>query len=114
MDITQEVDTVEKELLELIVQHLEANKLELATAQKLAKDFLSTLPIQDQKDLLAKLQTLGKTYPEAQAVYVTEARKINEMERDQILNHMRNAIGTGDIHGAIQIAKAHTQKGGVQ
>ena len=55
MDIQKEVEQIKKELVDLIVLHLKANKMEAQTAQKLAADFLAILPVKDQKDLLDKL-----------------------------------------------------------
>jgi hypothetical protein len=110
MDIVQEVSSVEDELLTLIVQHLEENKLEPAKAQQLARDFLAILPVADQHELLQKLKELGGTYAEAQILYIEELAKIDEMKKDDVLNHMRSAIKNGDIENAISVAKAYTEK----
>lgn len=105
MDIQKEVDEIKKELVELIIAHLKANKMQSETAQKLAADFLSVLPVKDQRDLLEKLKKLGDTYQEMRQIYVRELTKYNEEEREHALLQMRNAIAEGKIENAIQVAK---------
>ena len=107
-----EVDLVQRELVKLIAENLKANKLPLDKARQLAADFLKLLPIKDQMDLLKKLQNLGTTYPEAEAVYVEELGRVEENQTDLILDQMRNFIKQGDINQAINTAKSF-YKGGV-
>lgn len=109
MDINQEVTLVEKELLELILQHLENNKIDADKAQSLAKDFLAILPVADQRDLLEKLQNLSNSYEEAKELYVDELSKISNQQRDQTLIQMRDAIQKGNIEHAITAAKSLQQ-----
>ena len=106
MDVQEEVKLVEKELVERIIAHLQANKIAAETARQQAKDFLSLLPVQDQKDLLAKLKSLGEKYEEAKAVYAEEVGKISEAARLQTLDQMRGFIQSGNIDAAIAAAKA--------
>lgn len=106
MDIGQEVNLVEKELLELILQNLENNKIDADKAQSLAKDFLAILPIASQQDLLDKLKNLSDTYEEVKEVYVDELSKISNVQRDEALTKMRNAIQKGNIEHAINTAKS--------
>ena len=108
MDLQDELKRIEKELLDLIVAHLKDNKLQADVAQQLAKDFLAALPVKDQKDLLEKLKALGTKYPEAQEVYLEEASKVSEQERDRVLTQMRDAIKQGNIDHAITMAKTVT------
>ena len=108
MDIQEEVKNVEQQLVDLIVRHLEADKIEVERAQKLAADFLGVLPVSDQKDLLAKLQELSQNYEEAKEVYVSELSRINEQNRQIALTQMRDHIKIGNIEQAITVAKAMT------
>lgn len=108
-DLQQEVQKIEAELLEIITKRLEENQMEIEQAQKLAADFLASLPIQDKKDLLEKLKALGANYPEAQQVYVEELKKVESEQRDVLLNQMRDAIHKGDIAAAINIARGGQQ-----
>jgi len=110
MDIQQEVETIKKELVELIVKHLGEHKIEIQTAQKMAADFLAVLPIRDQRDLLTKLKQLGDNYLTIRELYLKELTKINELEREEALIQMRNAITQGNIEHAIAVAKAMTNK----
>lgn len=105
MDIQQEVQQLEKELLELIIKKLEENKMEVEEARRLAADFLKLLPIQDQKDLLMKLKLLSEEHKDAQGLYVEELSKASEIDREQALTQMRNAIHAGNIEQAIAFAK---------
>ena len=109
MDIQQEVQVVERELLEIIAKHLIDNKIEVATARKMAKDFLATLPIAHQQNFLTKLKQLGETYEEVQEVYVDELGKVSNEERDKVLTQMRDALRQGNIDHAVTLAK--TRKG---
>lgn len=109
MDITQEVEEVKKELLELIIEHLKQNKIQADQAQQLARDFLAILPIRDQADLLGKLKNLGEKYKEANEVYLDELSKASDEKRDQALSMMRDYIKQGNIDQAIQTAKTLTQ-----
>lgn len=106
MDVQQEVKLVEKELVDLIIEHLKVNRIAVDVARQQAKDFLSLLPIQDQRDLLNKLKGLSERYEEAKEVYAEELGKINEALRQQTLNQMRQHIQTGNMDAAIAAAKA--------
>lgn len=109
MDLQQETIAVEKELLELIVNHLRNNQIQPEEAKKLAGDFLTTLPFQDKKDLLTKLKSLGEQYEEANEVYVQELGKASDQERDMVLNKMRSAIAKGNMDEALVAAKSLQQ-----
>ena len=108
MNLTDEIELVKKELLELIVEHLQQNKLQAPEAQQLARDFLAVLPIKDQADLLNKLKDLGQKYKEANEVYLDELEKVTDEKRDLALNSMRDSIKQGQIDQAIQTAKTLT------
>ncbi|MBI2621410.1 MAG: hypothetical protein HYW63_02040 [Candidatus Levybacteria bacterium] len=114
MDITQEVEEVKKELLQLIIEHLKSNKIEAGAAQQLARDFLAVLPIKDQADLLQKLKNLGQKYPEAEKVYLDELEKATDEKRDQVLNQMRDFIRQGNIDSAISTAKTLTESSTIE
>lgn len=105
MDLQEEVKAIEKELLDLIIAHLKANKIEVEKARQLARDFLAVLPVKDQKDLLEKLRALGDQYEEAKEVYAQELAKVSEGIREQTLNQMRDFIKQGNIDSAIATAK---------
>lgn len=105
MDLVEEVKIIEKELLDLIIEHLKANKIEVEKARQLARDFLSVLPVKDQKDMLTKLKNLGDQYEEAKEVYAEELSKISDQIREQTLTQMRDYIKQGNIDSAIATAK---------
>lgn len=109
MDLTQEVELVKKELLELIIEHLKQNKIEAAQAQQLARDFLAILPIKDQADLLEKLKVLGSKYKEANEIYLGKLEEATNDSTDQALTQVRDQISHGNIDGAIETAKTLTQ-----
>jgi len=114
MNITMEVEEVKRELLELIIEHLKQNKIEAGSAQQLARDFLSVLPIKDQADLLQKLKNLGQKYPEAEKVYLDELSKATDEKRDQALSQMRDFIRHGNIDSAISTAKTLTESSTIE
>lgn len=111
MDLQEEVKKIEEELLALITKHLEENKIEVDKAQQLARDFLAILPVTDRAELLQKLKDLSGQYDEVKTLYIQEMSKVDEMKKDEVLNHMRTAIQGGQIEQAIDIAKAYTAKG---
>lgn len=106
MDMQEEVKVVEKELVELIVEHLKSNRIAVDAARQQARDFLSLLPINDQMDLLNKLKGLGEKYEEAKEVYAEELGKMYEAKRQQALEQMRLHIQQGNLDSAIAAAKA--------
>ena len=107
--LQQTTERIEKDLLELIVTHLEKNEMEFAKAQALAKEFLTFLPVKSKEELLEKLKTLGDTYTEAKEVYLEEFSQDLQIKDQHALTQMRNAIQKGNIEHAIAIAKkAHT------
>ena len=65
---------VEKELLDVIIARLDQEKMSPEEAQKLAQEFLSFLPIQDQRDLLTKLLKLSQDNPSTKGIYLTYAK----------------------------------------
>lgn len=101
----QELDAIENELLELIARHLQDNKMDAQTAQKLATDFLAVLPIQNRQDLLNKLKNLGEKYGEVKQVYMQEFSKDTTAKEQEALTKMTHAIRQGNIDHALSIAK---------
>lgn len=109
MDITEEVELVKKELVDLIIAHLRENKIEADKARELASDFLDVLPIENHQDLLDKLKQLGEKYQEAQALYVERLGQVTSQQTEQALNNMRDAIAKGNMDHAITVAKTMSQ-----
>lgn len=105
-NLQEEIDQIKRELTNLIVSHLQDNKIEPIAAQQQAAEFLAVLPIKDQQDLLIKLKTLGDKYAESREIYLKEVTKIYELEREEALIKMRDAIKLGNIDNAIAVAKA--------
>lgn len=99
------LDAIERELLELIIQHLENNSLDVRQARKLAKDFLAILPVSNREDLLNKLKNLGTKYREAKQIYIEESGKDTIAKEQQALQGMSEAIKQGKIDHALSIAK---------
>lgn len=103
--LPQFVEQVEKDLLEHIYSNLKENALTGDDAQKLAQEFLKQLPFQDKKDLLDKLNELGKVYKPAQEVYVKYVVPFEEQDRQQKLDAMRSHIKAGNLEAAVNVAK---------
>lgn len=107
--LSEEVTKLKEELVAIITEHLQNNRIDSQKAQKLANDFLALLPIKNWGDLLAKLKQLSSVHEEAKELYVEELGKAEHRESEQKLNAMRDHIKTGDIEGAISVAKAMPQ-----
>lgn len=99
------LEEIEKKLLEHITGNMEKGKITIEQSQQLAKEFLALLPVADKEDLLKKLSVLGRTYPEAQAVYLDYALPYEEQQRQQKLTKMSELIKQGNIEQAISTAK---------
>lgn len=106
MDVQSEIEEAKKELAELLIEHLRENKILPEKAKQLANDFLRKLPIENQKDLLAKLKELGEKYEEVREIYVDELGKIEKEKTKQTLSQMRQHIQTGNIDEAVNVAKS--------
>jgi hypothetical protein len=102
---------IEKDLLEAIIENLEQNKIDTDEAKKVAQEFLSYLPLQDKKDLLKKLYSLGLHHSEAKGLYLKYAKPIEEEERQKKLTLMSQHIKNGQIEQAIAVAKGGTPNG---
>jgi hypothetical protein len=100
--ITEEI---EKELLDIITDNLDQNKITPEEAQAVSKEFLSFLPLQDKKDLLDKLYKLGQNHAETKSMYLKFAKPIEEEERQKKLSLMSEHIKNGKIEHALAIAK---------
>ena len=96
---------IEKDLIEVIIQNLEQNKIDTEEAKKVAQEFLSLLPLHDKKDLLEKLNKLGKDHLETQSVFLKYARPYEEKERQRKLELMSQHIKKGQIDHALAVAK---------
>ena len=103
--IQNEVVDIEKELLNEIIIRLDQNKMSPEDAQKLAKEFLSLLPIHDQKDLLQKLYTLSKKNNAMTGIYLEYAKPHEENETQRKLALMSQHLHAGKIEEALAVAK---------
>lgn len=110
-DLKQIVENVEKDLLDAIVKSLQANKIKVEEAQKLARDFIAQLPPSDQQDLLEKLQKISQMHPEARDVYFKYMHQNYEDDRTQKLHLMSQHIQNGDVESALKVAKGDTVNG---
>lgn len=96
---------VEEELLKEIITRLEKGSLTVDNAQKLAKEFLSLLPVKDRKDLLEKLHALSGENTDARGIYLKYAVPMEEQERHRKLDLMSQHLHGGNIEQAIAVAK---------
>lgn len=96
---------IETDLLHEITKRLQQKQMTKETAQKLAKEFLSYLPIQDQRDLLAKLTKFSQENMEVQGIYLKYAKPVEETERIRKLELMSQHIEQGNIEHALAVAK---------
>lgn len=104
-DLQTIVIDIEKELLATIMNNLDQNKLSVEKAQALAKEFLALLPIDDQKDLLEKLQKLSQENQDVKSIYLKYAHPYEAQERERKLALMSQHIHQGDVEKALAIAK---------
>jgi hypothetical protein len=96
---------IEKELLDIIIDNLDQDKITIEEAQAVSKEFLSLLPLSDKKDLLDKLYKLGQTHPETKVMYLDFAKPIEEEERQKKISLMSEHIKNGQIEHALAVAK---------
>ena len=105
-DITTQV---EDELLDIIINNLDKEKMTVEEAQALAKEFLSMLPLEDKQDLLEKLYKLEIDYAATKSLYLKFAKPIEEEDRQRKLTLMSEHIKNGQIDHALAVAKGGTQ-----
>lgn len=98
-------EEIEKELLDIILKHLEDGSLELEKAQEISKEYLALLPFHDKAELLKKLGTLSEKYKEAQSIFAKIAGDIEKEDSARRVEQMSQHIKNGDIEQAIKIAK---------
>jgi hypothetical protein len=103
--LQNDVIEIEKELLELIVSRLDQEKMSPEEAQNLAKEFLSLLPIDDQRDLLQKLHKLSQDNRATQGIYLRYAKPHEENEAQRKLILISEHLHKGEIEHALAIAK---------
>jgi hypothetical protein len=99
---------IEKDLLDIIIQNLEENKIDSEEAKKVAQEFLSLLPLQDKKDLLEKLNKLSKDHFETKGLFLKYAKPYEEEERQRKLTLMSQHIQNGQIEHALAVAREGT------
>jgi hypothetical protein len=97
---------VERDLLTTIIEHLKSHSLKGEDARKLAREFLTLLPLQNKKDLLEKLYKLSQTHTETKSIYLKYAQPYEEEERQKKLTLMSEHIKNGQIQNAIIVAKS--------
>lgn len=101
-------EAIEKELLDLILKHMEEGTLELEKAQEISKEYLALLPFHDKTELLKKFGTLSDKYQEAQSVYAKFAGSVEKEDSAEKIELMSQHIKTGNIEEALKIAKGGT------
>src|SRR3989344_8944721 len=111
MDVKQEVEIVKKELVEIIIESLKANKISVDEAKKLANDFLNVLPVTRYNDFLNKLKSLGEEHSEVKKIYVDELEKASKARDKEALNKMRDLIKLGKIEEAVSVANSMEKEG---
>ena len=104
---------IENELLDIITQNLDQEKITVDEAQIIAKEFLALLPLEDKKDLLDKLYKFGLAHNETKSLYIKFAKPVEEEERQRKLTLMSQHIKNGQIEHALAVAKGETPKSDV-
>ena len=110
-NLQEEITDIERELLDEIIARLNQNKMSPEEAQKLAKEFISLLPIKDQKDLLEKLSKLSKANQATAGIYLKYAKPYEENESQRKLELMSQHLHQGNIEEALHIAKGGSSNG---
>src|SRR6266568_2294964 len=102
---------IENALLDIITNNLDQEKMTVEEAQKIAKEFLALLPLQDKKDLLEKLYKFGLKHTETKNLYLKFAKPVEEEERQRKLTLMSEHIKNGLLEHALAVAKGETPNG---
>ena len=96
---------IENELLQIIIDNLDQEKMTVEDAQKIAQEFLALLPLQDKQDLLDKLYKFGLGHAETKSLYIKYAKPIEEEDRQKKLALMSEHIKNGQLDHALAVAK---------
>ena len=102
------VKDVENDLLNIIINNLKQNSIDTDGARKMAREFLSLLPMQDKHDLLKKLHKLSVDHKQTQGLYLKYAQPYEEEERQKKLALISEHLKNGQIEHALTIAKGET------
>lgn len=102
---------IEEDLFREIITRLEKSTISVEKAEQMAREFLSFLPIQDQKDLMKKLHELSIKNQEAQGIYLKYARPYEEQMRQEKIILMSKHIYEGNIEKALNVAKGDKSNG---
>lgn len=102
------VSDVERDLLFQIIVHMKHREMTGEEAQKVAKEFLTLLPVVDKEDLLKKLGILSQAHKGAREVFLKYAAPSEEEQRLIKIQTMSEHIKNGDIEKAITVAKGGT------
>ena len=87
------IKDVENDLLTLIINNLKQNSINSNEAKKIAREFLSLLPMQDKHDLLEKLHKLSTNHTQIQELYLKYAKPYEEERQKKlalISEHSKN------------------------
>lgn len=99
------ITNIEKDLLSQMILSLQDKKITIKGTRTIAKDFLSTFPIENKKNLFDKLEELSKKYPEVRNIYIKYADKYFEEEKQKALKAASEHIDQGDIEKALSAVK---------
>ena len=72
------IKDVENDLLTIITNNLKQNSINSNEAKKIAREFLSLLPIQDKHELMDKLQKLSTNHTQVQELYLKYAKSYED------------------------------------
>lgn len=99
------IKDVKREILLEVILGLRHYQITMQDAHYLAKDLLAIFPVKDIKDMLKKLNNLGKNYKTARKVFIKHANKYFEEEKRKTLETIPPIIEKGWIIQAVTILK---------
>lgn len=103
--LEQYAEDVKRDILFYIILELKRYEITKEDAQNLAQDFLSIFPVLTVEDLLTKLNDLGKTYKEAQKVFLKYATSYYNQQKQEVLEKIPPFLKSGDIDAALSILR---------
>lgn len=112
MNIPSDVlDTLEAQLLKVLIAKLEEASLSVEDAQERAKAFLALLPFASLQDADIKLKQYSKTYPEFAPVELMLLQYEDKQATTEQLMQLRQRLQSLQVE-PLHLAQAHAQSSG--
>lgn len=104
-NLEQFVNNIERDLLFQIIMNMRSMQTTVERAQKLAEEFMDSLPVEDKEEVIRTLKIMSEKYPEAQSLYIKYANEYFERKKYITVKKVLSHLKKGEIKRAVGTAK---------